>query len=996
MLSGSGGDGSVELKQIKARGGLVIAQDPAEAGYSGMPKSAIETGAVDLVLPLAGIADALVTHDRRTAGVSRPGNPVPEPAAKSGPGEVIELLRAKTNHDFRLYKQGTLQRRIARRMGIAGIELGEMGQYLALLRTNVQELDLLAKDLLINVTSFFRDPKVFEFLAKAVVPDLIRGKIADQSLRVWIAGCSTGEETYSLAMVFQETITAENASVKLQIFASDADPDAISIAREGFYPATIEADVSPERLARFFSKSEHGYKVNPELRGAVVFTVQDVLADPPFSRMDMISCRNLLIYLLPEAQVRALSLFHFALLRDGILLLGSAETVGSFDNVFEPLVKSERVYRHIVSSRPGEIGFPLNTGEGTRPARYLAANRTLTRQTSRAELFRRTVLEKHGPAAVLINGKHECLNSLGPTKRYLQVPSGEFTSDLLAMVKPEIRSRLRSAIHEASQGSLPVVIRGVQANPDENGQPFSISIEPIENDNEQLLMVCFLGDPEPRLKASLSVPPQEVAAVAELASELDITRTELQAALQRAETSEQEQKAIHEEALSVNEEYQSTNEELLTSKEELQALNEELTALNSQLQETLERSRTTSNDLQNILYSTDVATLFLDSNLNIRFFTPATRSLFSVITSDIGRPLADLHSLSADDTLLVDAQTVLGALTPVEREVEAQNGACYVRRILPYHTHDDRVEGVVITFTDITERKRTAKALEAAMQRAELATAAKSRFLAAASHDLRQPLQTLKLIQGLLAKKAQGEATQELVGMLNPTLSAMSGMLNTLLDMDQIDSGTMKVEIRDFRINDLLGRLRDEFTYHADARGLGFHVVSCGLSVRSDQRLLERILRNLLSNALRYTEHGKILLGCRRRGGALSIEVWDTGVGIPDEELQKIFDEYHQVDNPARERALGLGLGLAVVQRLGRLLGHRIRVHSRVGKGSVFSIEVATRPPEARPLSTTPDAHKVGTTLTAVRRTGTILIIDDDAALRSCIESPPHGRRASG
>ncbi len=494
VLSGSGGDGSVGLKEIKACGGLVIAQDPAEAGYSGMPKSAIETGEVDLVLPLAGIAEALVTHDRRLAELFQPSNAVPEPAAKSGPSEVIGLLRAKTNHDFTLYKQGTLQRRIARRMAIAGIESGDMRQYLALLRSNVQELDLLAKDLLINVTSFFRDPKVFEFLAQAVVPDLIRGKIADQSLRVWIAGCSTGQETYSLAMVFQEAITAANASVKLQIFASDADPDAISTAREGFYPATIEADVSPERLARFFSKSEHGYKVNPDLRGAVVFTVQDVLADPPFSHMDMISCRNLLIYLLPEAQVRALSLFHFALLRDGILLLGSAEAVAGFDNVFKPHVKSQRVYRHIVSSRPGEIGFPLNTGEGSRAAPYLAATRTLTRQTSRAELFRQTVLEKHGPAAVLINGKHECLNSLGPTKRYLQVPSGEFTSDLLAMVKPEIRSRLRSAIHQAKQGNLPVVMRGVQANPNENGQPFSISIEPVDCDNEQLLVVCFLGE----------------------------------------------------------------------------------------------------------------------------------------------------------------------------------------------------------------------------------------------------------------------------------------------------------------------------------------------------------------------------------------------------------------------------------------------------------------------------------------------------------------------
>jgi two-component system CheB/CheR fusion protein len=595
------------------------------------------------------------------------------------------------------------------------------------------------------------------------------------------------------------------------------------------------------------------------------------------------------------------------------------------------------------------------------------------------------VLEKHAPAAVLINAKYECLNLLGPTKRYLQVASGEFTSDLLAMVQPDIRSRLRSAIQQASEGNVTVIVRGIQPQREENGEPFTIFVEPIENDEEQLLVVCFVSDPEPGPKASLSVPAEEVSRVAELESALDATRAELQDAVRRLEVSGEEQKATNEEALSVNEEYQSTNEELLTSKEELQALNEELTALNSQLQETLERSRTTSNDLQNILYSTDVATLFLDANLNIRFFTPATRSLFSVITSDVGRPLADLHSLSADNTLLVDAQTVLGGLPSVEREIEAQNGAFYVRRILPYQTHDSRIEGVVITFTDITERRRTAKALEAAMQRAELATAAKSRFLAAASHDLRQPLQTLKLIEGLLAKKALSETTQELVGMLNPTLSAMSGMLNTLLDMDQIDTGTIKVEIRDFAINDLIGRLRDEFTYHADARGLTLHAVSCGLWVRSDPRLLERILRNLLSNASKYTEHGKVLLGCRRHGGAVSIEVWDTGVGIPDEELLKIFEEYHQIDNAARDRALGLGLGLAVVHRLGKLLGHRVSVHSRVGKGSVFSIVVETQLLEARPLSTLADEPARGATEDAVCRTGTILIVEDDAELRKAL-----------
>ena len=505
-------------------------------------------------------------------------------------------------------------------------------------------------------------------------------------------------------------------------------------------------------------------------------------------------------------------------------------------------------------------------------------------------------------------------------------------------------------------------------------------------DSDKLLLICFVDAPlQPDKQAGL-VTAGDASLVARLEQELEATRTELQGAIRSLEISSEEQKAINEEALSINEEYQSTNEELLTSKEELQSLNEELTALNSQLHETLERQRTTSNDLQNVLYSTDVPTLFLDTDLNIRFFTPATKSLFSVIPSDVGRPLQDLHSLAADGALLTDARAVLETLAPIEREIEAQNGAWYNRRVLPYRAQDNGVEGVVITFADITDRRHAADALAAAMRQAELANAAKSRFLAAASHDLRQPLQTLALLQGLLAKTVEGERAEKLVARLDETLGAMTGMLNALLDINQIEAGNVRPEVVSFPIDDLLSRLRDEFAYHAHAQGLMFRTVPCSLPVQSDPLLLEQMIRNLLSNALKYTSHGKVLLGCRRRRGILSIEVWDTGVGIPDEELQAVFEEYHQLGNAARERSRGLGLGLSIVQRLGNLLGHRVRVRSRPGKGSVFAIEIVLQPGEMAP-ELEQHGHGVDNGSTdAVRRTGVILVVEDDPEVRGLLE----------
>ncbi|MBF0355273.1 MAG: response regulator [Alphaproteobacteria bacterium] len=984
ILSGTGGDGSIGLKAVKENSGFVIVQSPDEAGYDGMPRSAMLTGMVDAVLPASKIPEALMKYAHSLCFGPDESGPAPSADARNWLDEIIAILREKAAQDFTLYKTGTLQRRIERRMVMRSINAEDKMRYIEILKVDADEVQLLAKDLLINVTNFFRDQTVFDYLAAEVVPDLIRNHVSDQPLRIWIAGCSSGEEAYSHAILIQEQIEAQNSNVKLQVFASDVDEDAVISAREGLYSDSIEAEVSPDRLARFFSKEGNGYRVAPDLRASVVFTVQDVLADPPFSRLDMISCRNLLIYLSPEAQAKVISLFHFALRSGGLLLLGNSETIGNTNDRFEVISKTERLYRHIGPSRHGgfspalesNVRVPVRSGQGTVPSR----------QAYLAELCRRMVVELYAPAAVLTNLKHEFLYSLGPTDRYLRVAPGHLTNDLLAMVRHGMSAKLASAITRSKLDKARITVDGGQISNNGDTVPFCITVQPVPSDGEDLLLVCFIDQPKKEAKRFAPATPEESSRVTELENELKATKAELRLITRDLEISSEEQKAINEEALSVNEEFQSTNEELLASKEELQSLNEELTALNSQLQETLERQRTLSNDLQNVLYSTDVATLFLDAALHIRFFTPATRSIFSVIPGDIGRPLVDLHSLASDNLLPNDAREVLRALSPIEREIEGQGGVWYVRRISPYRTQDGLIEGVVITFTDVTERRRIVEALNAAKRQADLANEAKSRFLAAASHDIRQPLQTLTLLQGLLQKEVRGEDAKKLVLRLDETLSAMSGILNSLLDISRIEAGNVLPEMADFPINDLLMKLGEEFAYLAHAQGLDLHIQPCKVLVHSDRALLEQMIRNLLSNALKFTKKGRVLLGCRRHEGMLSIEVWDTGIGIPEGELQAIFDEYHQLNNQARERRLGLGLGLSIVQRLGNLLGNRIRVQSQKGRGSMFAIEVMTSDkitsaPKKAAKSVNGDLMEKNADYR-----GKILIIEDDTELRDLLE----------
>ncbi len=1107
VLSGTGADGSLGLAAIHDRGGLVIVQNPQDAAHDGMPRSAIMTGAVDFVLPVDEIPGALVKYSQRTHPERDSATPAPDNSAAAGLAEIIDLLRAHTSHDFALYKEGTLRRQIERRMAMASIK--DIDVYRNTIRNNPEEVGLLAKAMLINVTRFFRDGDTFAFMAESVIPELVRRQPVDRPIRIWDAGCSTGEETYSIAMLFLEEIESAKRQVKLQVFASDVDDDAVAIARNGLYPEPIRKDVSPARLDRFFTKEDHGYRVTRELRETVVFTTQDLLADAPFSRLDFVSCRNVLIYLRPEVQEKVISLFHFALREGGILVLGASEAIGDLADRFEPISKKQRIFRHLGRSRPGEVEFPIVSGRGGRTAHPSSrAPQPASPRTKATDLARQALLDAHAPASVLTNARNEGLYYFGPIDRYLKVTAGEASRDLFVTARDGLRTKLRAAIRQANQQHASVVVGGAQMRRNGDAVRVGISVQPLQTESEEFLLISFSDQPERKKGSKDETEAAEPPHVFQLEQELDATRKELESAIHDLETTNDELTAANEEALSVNEELQSTNEELETSKEELQSLNEELTALNSQLNETIERQRATTNDLQNTMNSSEIAMLFLDGNLKIRLFTPAAKTMFSVLTSDIGRPLADLARLINDTHFLADAAEALAGHVPPNREVEADNGGWYTRRILPYGTQDSEVEGVVITFADIserktaeraveaarsysdsiintirqplvvldealnvisasrsfyatfsvdpeetvgrqldavdegrldiaalrgfldqlqsgegfiedheidvdlpprgirslllsateireeplaarkilitvddiTERKRASEALEAAKLIAEQANLGKSRFLAAASHDLRQPLQTLSLLRGILGKRINDQQGSRLIAKLEETLSAMSGMLNTLLDINQLEAGIVRPEIIEFPIGALLDRLKTEFAYHATAKQLGWRVVASGLNVRSDPRLLEQTLRNLLANAVKYTEQGKILLGCRRRGDKLRVEVWDTGIGIPAEQLRAVFEEFHQIDNPARERNRGLGLGLAIVQRISDLLGLAIDVRSWPARGSVFALEV----PLGENKQRLPRGAKRMEAIAGP--TGTILIVEDDPAVREMLQ----------
>ena len=707
IMSGTGTDGAEGLKALKEAGGLALVQDPAEAQQDGMPRNAMATARPDYVLPVRDMPAILVryvTHNYVKA--QHPPSSMQELGAAT-PAELaplVEILKSSAGLNFGEYKPGTLRRRIERRMALNGVT--HWAEYLALLRNGPAETDALAKDLLINVTGFFRDPDAFTVLARSL-PELLSRHTTDQPLRIWVAGCSTGEEAYSIGMLALEQITAAGLHLAVQIFATDVDDDALQTARAGLYPASIQADVAPDRLGRFFVHENGYFRVTQELRKAIIFSRHDVLHDPPFSRLDLVSCRNVLIYLLPEAQRQLLTLLHFALRPGGTLFLGAAESLGTAQVLFEPINEKFRIYRRNGDGRSARMGFSL-----LERGRILALpDRTGPPggrdQPSLQELVQRTMLETYAPAAVVTNRQFAPLYFFGVTDRYLQIVAGEPGQDVLSMAREGLRPKLRDMIARAFRGKRRVTAHGVWLKREGRTTTVTIEAQRLANGQDDLVLVSFIDEPDGphNHRQSRAGREGETAQLTQLRQQLTDTRRELNRTILDLREANEALNIKNQEAMSLNEEFLSTNEELESSKEELQSLNEELSTVNTQLRQALEQQQQASTDLSNLLNSSSVATIFLDAQLRIKIFNPRMQKLFSLIDSDIGRPLADLLPKFADPTLLSDATAAQSTGAPSEREIRAERGGWYLRTVTPYRIESGQIAGAVVTFADVTRLK---------------------------------------------------------------------------------------------------------------------------------------------------------------------------------------------------------------------------------------------------------------------------------------------------
>ncbi len=722
VMSGTGSDGTLGIREIKGEGGLVIAQAPDSTEYDGMPRSAIATGLVDFVLPPGEMPAQLMAYVRHAFDPAR--KPAPALLRDGLMRKLCVLLRMQTGHDFSQYKETTLLRRMERRMALH--QLGQPEDYLRHCRDNPTEIDARFRDLLIGVTSFFRDPAAFKALEEELIPRLLAHKSSHEPIRVWVCGCSTGEEAYSIAIVLYEQMMAANRPFKLQLFATDIDRRAIEHARAGIYPASSANSVSEERLSRFFTHdAQRGtYRIQKHIRDLLVFSEQDVIKDPPFSKIDLLSCRNLMIYLNGDLQRKLIPLFHYALAPGGALFLGTSETVGDNARLFSALDRKWKIYQRLPGDRgDGRLSLPafvpplIDAGEpigAVAPAEHGDTEAGNLRQATE-----RALLAHYAQAGVLVNGRGEVLHIVGRTGQFLEPSAGDAKMNVLTMAREGLRRELSIALHKAVAHRQLVTYLGLNVKSNGDYIRANLSVRPVDIDGGSIAYLVVLEELPPRPPEVQS--PHETDAsgrIAELEHELRAKDEYLQTTLEEMETANEELKSTNEEMQSVNEELQSTNEELETSKEELQSVNEELSTVNAELQEKVAELSRSSNDMSNLLAGTGVATVFVDHQLRIARFTPTATQVINFIPGDIGRPLEHVVSnLVGYDGMVEDTRTVLATLIPKEAEVQVKAGTWYLMRIRPYRTIENLIEGAVITLVDISERKKAEESLQRSEQR---------------------------------------------------------------------------------------------------------------------------------------------------------------------------------------------------------------------------------------------------------------------------------------
>jgi two-component system, chemotaxis family, CheB/CheR fusion protein len=983
VLSGGDGDGALGIKRIKERGGLTIAQDPDEAEHRGMPLAAIATRMVDWVLCADQIPARLLRYQAHEKRIQLPPESGPNPTIpRPGPsgdeaalGEVLAFLHARTARDFSYYKRATIVRRVARRMHVN--EVDQLTDYLAYLRTHPGEAGALLQDLLISVTNFFRDPEAFQAL-EGQIPELFKGKSQTDVVRVWVPACASGEEAYSIAILLSEYARTLDAPPSLQIFATDLDEEVLNEARNGLFPTTISSDISPERLQRFFIKEHRGYRVKRELREMLLFAVHDLLKDSPFSRLDLLSCRNLLIYLNRSAQQRAFALFHFALRPGGRLFLGTSESAEESSQLFQVVDKKHRIYAPRLTAR---ASVPLPSTAST-----LARARALQESDTGATLARRAVfftggttvaslraperlswselhlklIEQLSPPSLIVNEDADIVHLSETASPFLKFSGGEPSVNLFRSVHPMLRVELRAALFRARQSGKTATANTIAIELGETQQLVNIRVVPALALAPDLYLIT-LEVHEPN---GTTVPPAqdgEQPLVRQLERELEQVKQHWRDIVEEHEASTEELKASNEELHAMNEELRSATEELETSREELQSINEELTTVNLELKGNVDELAHANSDLRNLMGATAIATVFLDRRLHIMRFTPSAVDLFSLIATDVGRPLAHLRHRLAYPELLSDAGKVLEHLVPIEREVRESGGRFYLARLLPYRTNDDHIAGVVLTFVDVTELHAAQEAVRLAQRELEARVQERTAEVDAVNSALRTEVamhreaqkarHALQIRLVSAQEEERGRISRELHDEVGQQVSAL------MLALKSLESSPLTEEtphrLRELRavaeqmgreIHQLASELRpaalDELGLSralcgyldawAERSGIPVDFLSSGIDEPRLPGVIEttlyRVIQEAMNNVFKHAAAKSVSVSIERRGDLVLAIVEDDGKGFDS-------DAPPPSNHPAR-------LGIAGMRERSIIAGGTLTVESSSGGGTIVRLQL--------------------------------------------------------
>lgn len=981
VLSGTGKDGSHGIQSIHVKGGLVIVQSPESAQFDGMPRSAIDTGMSDFILSPEQIPAILMEYIINPMEVRTGSHRKLETLTDEDEfTEVFALLRRSYNLDFSKYKLTTVGRRIRRRMDFLNIV--KSADYVSILSGDQDELEALYRDLLIGVTEFFRDPQAFQYLESEIIPQLFANLTPGEDLRVWSAGCATGEEAYSLAILLREKAAKLNFSGKITVFATDVHKLSLETAAQGLYSRERLANISPGRLQRHFNAEETDlFKVNAELRNMLVFAPHNVISDPPFSKIGLICCRNMLIYLRPETQKKAISRFNFALNRNGILFLGCSEGLGDFASEFEVVSNQYKLFRKIrdqklfleLDSAPlgKERVIPAPAFKHVQP-RLVSMDRQMLHDYD-------TLLRKHIPPGVLIDEKRKIIHYFGNVAEYLKTPEGRVESDSLLMADDNLHVALSTSLQRADKTGQSVVTRNIRIKREEEEYLVDLTVDPIP-DKKTLTVHYHVYFERVRPVDHAPLPEVLDAAdascfdanayyrrhIADLETELQTVHENLHVTQENLRTAIEELQVTVEEYQVTNEELQATNEELRTTNEELHSTNEELHSVNSELERTNIELKQLNIEHTNLLNSIDSGMIFLDRQMCIRNFNPAIASFFKLLPQDIGRPIDNIaYHLADQERMLADLRQVLASGQRIEKEATTRDGKWLFKRVMPFINETGGVEGVIIIFTDISKIKaaeQKVKRLHETLKRkieelhrevderrrcenaALKASGVKSEFLAAMSHEIRTPMHGITGMAELLKETPLNEQQTECVQVINASASLLLNIINDILDISRIEAGKMKLEVSPFNLRHVVRGAIDMLSSLAREKGLRFdHDYPAGLPHRfiGDSERIKQTLVNLVGNAVKFTEEGyvRVAVSCVQNNGSpveVKVSVEDSGPGIPDDKLQFLFQKFSQLSLDPSKSAGGAGLGLAISKQLVEMMGGQIGVETKAGEGSTF------------------------------------------------------------